>query len=582
MRRSSLFATLMLAMLAIACVPETDGFGRVMGVVTDPITERPLADVRVRAHDQGETRTDSTGHFELSVRAGEHRLWLDRVGYVDAQRANVRVHAGEVTEVDPQLFPVAPADEDVVLYFARQPVRRHAHPAHERPTPTDEVDSDIGAVRAAIHEPPTLPTVIRVWRSSRAGALAPSSSNGWADNSCHVTAEVEEHPLEEYVKGVIPREWLPSWHPESLRAGAIAARSYGSSHALSGGRWACADVDDGTVTQVYRDDRYQATDEAVDATASMAVMRGESVVRAEYSAENSDPTAFDVSDPTCTGEALHGHGRGMCQWGTQRWASGICANEPCNFGAFGSEPKTYTWMVEHYYPEATVVGGSVVPLPPCGIIPAAGGILDDAGPCFTAFGPSASWRSETAGWEGGLRWTNAFMAATPSNWGRWRMHFEAPNRYRIEIYIDGAFGDYPATRYSVRHRDGIDEIIVDQGSADGWVTLGTFDFGDDGEVAVFDNYAATVAADQHIVADAVRVSPEGDAPPIDAGPRDAMDPVDGGDTPPVAEANGGCCHVGPTFTPGAPAGLGLVLAIGFVMRSNRRRAAHGGHGSPLR
>jgi MYXO-CTERM domain-containing protein len=428
--------------------------------------------------------------------------------------------------------------------------------------------------------------MIRVWRSSRAGALAPSASNGWADNSCDPAVEVLTLPLEDYVKGVIPREWIPTWHPEALRAGAIVARTFGAKWALRGGRWDCADVDDGTVTQVYRDDRAATTDEAVDATAGQVVMRGDVVISTEYSAENTDPTATGVDDPTCTGTTRFGHGRGMCQWGTQRWAKGICANPPCDFGAFGPEPKLHEWMVEHYYPGAIVVTGSSEPVPPCKLIPPEGDILDDAGPCFNAFGDPMYWRTETVGWDGGLRWTNAFEAAAPGNWARWQMFFEASGEYAVDVYVDPAFGAHKTTRYSVTHAGGDAEVIVDQGAADGWTRLGVWSFDAQGEVSVYDNESAPVVADQHIVVDAIRITPMGtlgDAG-LDAGvDRDASVGLDAGSDLDAAvesdasldaglriggDVSGGCgCHVGAPARSPSPAWL---LLLPLVLLGRRR------------
>src|SRR5438093_11240948 len=38
---------------------------------------------------------------------------------------------------------------------------------------------------------------------------------------------INELPLEDYVKGVVPSEMSTAWHPEALKAQAIAARTYG-------------------------------------------------------------------------------------------------------------------------------------------------------------------------------------------------------------------------------------------------------------------------------------------------------------------------------------------------------------------
>ena len=148
--------------------------------------------------------------------------------------------------------------------------------------------------------------------------------------------------MEEYVKGVVPHEWIPSWTDESLRAGSIAARSYAWGWILSGGKYDCADLDDTTRSQVYKDDRNSRASGLVDTTRGVGIIRNGQIVTTEYSAENGDPTAFGVAEPLCTGRELFGHGRGMCQWGTQRWSS--------------QRGQTAEWMVEHYFPDATVSG----------------------------------------------------------------------------------------------------------------------------------------------------------------------------------------------------------------------------------
>ena len=38
---------------------------------------------------------------------------------------------------------------------------------------------------------------------------------------------IEVMNIEDYVKGVLPREWLAGWHANSLRVGAVCARTYG-------------------------------------------------------------------------------------------------------------------------------------------------------------------------------------------------------------------------------------------------------------------------------------------------------------------------------------------------------------------
>ena len=118
---------------------------------------------------------------------------------------------------------------------------------------------------------PVPPETIRIYR------------RGPENNSC--TGRVDVIPLEDYVKGVVPHEWIPSWHEESLRAGGIVARSYAWGWINAGGKYDCADLDDTTRSQVYREERVQRVSQAIDTTRGVAVIRDGQVVRSEYSAK---------------------------------------------------------------------------------------------------------------------------------------------------------------------------------------------------------------------------------------------------------------------------------------------------------
>jgi MYXO-CTERM domain-containing protein len=555
--------------------PQTAAVGQIHGVVLDAYLETPIPHAEVGLREGGARVTaDAEGRFVIAdVVAGTHRVHASADGFLPGALANVEVVSGAVVEVTVRLFQVDPPRELQERWLDRP--ARPDEPTQGEPegAVVPPRDDGVGATRAALEDP--LPETIRVWRS-QGTPLAPSAANGWADQSC--AGNVQVFPLEEYVKGVIPHEWVPSWHPEALRAGAIAARSYASSHALGGGRWDCADVDDGTVTQVYRDDRAGPTDMAVDATAGMVVVRDERVVRTEYSAENSHPTAgHDIDDPVCAGTTLHGHGRGACQWGTQRWATAVCANPPCTFGVHGSDPKDHVWMMEHYFPGTTVSTG--MPPEPCAILGPDGGILDDDGPCFAAYGPPEYWRTESVGHDGGLHWTNAFESDAPSNWAKWSIALAEAGEYRVEVHIVDAFAEWGAARYEVRHDATESEVVVDQGAAgDGWLDLGTFPFaaGDDQHISLFDNYDVSVPADQHLVADAIRLVPfsavvdDAGIPPVDdAG---AMpDANDGGLVPDAHTGDGdvssGC---GCTTASPEPTSVGF-LALALALFLSRRR-----------
>jgi hypothetical protein len=175
--------------------------------------------------------------------------------------------------------------------------------------------------------------------------------------------------------------------------------------------------------------------------------------------------------------------------------------------------------------------------PPCAIIPPEGGTLDEEGACFRAFGPSQWWREESAGEGGHLFWTNAWNTDTPSNWAWYQLHFEEAGSYELEFYADPSFSVFPQTNTLVVAGGQENWLTVDQGAANGWTALGTFDFvaGGDQFLAIYDD-GSNVGSGQHIVADDIRLTrldapnpPDAGTPAPDSGLE--MPGVDGGNEP---------------------------------------------------
>jgi stage II sporulation protein D len=81
---------------------------------------------------------------------------------------------------------------------------------------------------------------------------------------------VNQLDVNKYVQGVVPGEMPSSWHPEALKAQAVAARTYGLMSDRGG---AVFDVYPGTVSQVYNgmDGEVASTNEAVRATKNQVV-----------------------------------------------------------------------------------------------------------------------------------------------------------------------------------------------------------------------------------------------------------------------------------------------------------------------
>ena len=151
--------------------------------------------------------------------------------------------------------------------------------------------------------------------------------------------------------------------------------------------------------------------------------------------------------------------------------------------------------------------------PPCASIPPEGGTLDEAGDCFTPFGPPTYLREvATAGEGGSLVWTNQFSGAQPWNQAWWHFDFEDAGEYLLEWHGVADYAVAEGVPHTVRAAGAEHTVLVDQSVGDGWHSLGTFTFaaGGDQGLVIEDQASGAVAANQHIVFDAVRLTRVGD------------------------------------------------------------------------
>lgn len=137
---------------------------------------------------------------------------------------------------------------------------------------------------------------------------------------------VDRVDFKTYVKNVLPNEWISSWPKESLRAGAMATKSYAWYWALHSTRRTpsgqCYDVRDDTGDQVYRPGSAKAsTSAAVDATWNVRLTRSGHVLAAHY-----------CSTTTACGA-----------WVTGDWMSQYGSRDLANQG------KGYATILTHYY-----------------------------------------------------------------------------------------------------------------------------------------------------------------------------------------------------------------------------------------
>ena len=121
----------------------------------------------------------------------------------------------------------------------------------------------------------------------------------------------------------------------------------------------------------------------------------------------------------------------------------------------------------------TLDSGSPPPPPP----PGGAVIIDNTSTGFVTGGAASSWRSSTAGYNGGMIWTyNNDYARSNYNWARWYPSLAA-GRYEVFVFIPSKNATTNSARYWVSHRDGFTLKVVNQlVYSDQWVSLGTYWF----------------------------------------------------------------------------------------------------------
>jgi hypothetical protein len=184
---------------------------------------------------------------------------------------------------------------------------------------------------------------------------------------------------ESYLTDVLPSEW-PPWFGDlnnrtgmnALLAGAVAVRTYGAyfvNHPAS----STYDICGTTYCQQFASHNNSAnTDLAVQQTLGLVLTTATGAIAfSEFSKENNnhgcgngytgvntadnpciyDPVCKDVPDPG------HTHGRGMCQDGSGRWASGFYNLYSQPHTSNNQPIQTWDWILNHYYPHFSITPG---------------------------------------------------------------------------------------------------------------------------------------------------------------------------------------------------------------------------------
>ncbi len=145
------------------------------------------------------------------------------------------------------------------------------------------------------------------------------------------TTLINDLPLEDYLKGVVPSEMPSRWNEEALKAQAIAARSYAvatknaGKHASKG-----FDLVDTTADQAYggASAEKSSTTKAVEDTKGIVLIQDKRVLPTYYHASSGGQTRVWGSDSSFlqsvpsfdAGTKKNGHGVGMSQHGANNMA----------------------------------------------------------------------------------------------------------------------------------------------------------------------------------------------------------------------------------------------------------------------
>ncbi|NOS84677.1 MAG: T9SS type A sorting domain-containing protein [Ignavibacteria bacterium] len=312
-----------------------------LGYVVDDATGEPLSNVSLYNSSSPLTQTDAEGYFQVYVPANcDSRTMLDLKFGKEPYNSEL-YNSFEVTPSTDFIFTVRMKKGQLNTSAKYVPISEKCSDC------TPQTMFPNMAVTGFV-----VPLNIRVGKNC-------------TGTNC---SYAQVYSLQTYCKYVLPAEIYACWGNltggmNSLQACAVAVRSYGMYYVYNPINAGLYDICDNTYCQYMGTTLSTNTSNAVDNTFGYILTNSSGVVRSEYSAENNNKGCGNgysgtgtswpcISDPVCTGFSPNGHGRGLCQWGTVRWATGrvVSTSSPCSQGtAHSYGTKTWQGILAHYY-----------------------------------------------------------------------------------------------------------------------------------------------------------------------------------------------------------------------------------------
>jgi Tol biopolymer transport system component len=359
------------------------GLELVQGYVTSASTHEPIGNAKIsfRSSQKG-AYTDSQGFFQLYVDAPPSDangpedfpalddLTVTAKGYENHHLTGILHAPGSSLLIR---ILLTPGTGDTNEHIAHRPlIPPHLIPEVTPPLKNHGVTSPLlewlsykGSSAVGATSLPTSSQSSAV--VATANVSVPSSirvgTNCPNQNSKYGCTTMNTYSLETYVQDGLDDEWISTWDPNSLEAGAVAYRSYGATYVNNpvcpsvGSSCPviydiCADI----ACQAFTAKSAKPTSDAAKATSGVVLSSdGSTIFFAEYAANTNALYCQDgqagqpaqswpcMLDPVAAGSTGSGHGRGLSQWGSQYWARGK------SYQGTLTAPRDWRCILDHYY-----------------------------------------------------------------------------------------------------------------------------------------------------------------------------------------------------------------------------------------